>query len=95
VVTRKGHGYKFAENDPLALHSVTPFDPATGKTLSNRKSSQPTYTQVFGKWLCDMAATDPRLVAITPAMRKALAWSSFSSNIPTVIMTSVSPNSIR
>ncbi|MEE9321018.1 MAG: 1-deoxy-D-xylulose-5-phosphate synthase [Granulosicoccus sp.] len=82
VVTRKGHGYKFAENDPLALHSVTPFDPATGKTLNNRKSSQPTYTQVFGKWLCDMAATDPRMVAITPAMREGSGMVEFQQQYP-------------
>jgi len=82
VVTRKGHGYKFAESDPLALHAVTPFDPATGKTLKSGKSGQPTYTQVFGKWLCDMAATDPRLVAITPAMREGSGMVEFQQQFP-------------
>jgi 1-deoxy-D-xylulose-5-phosphate synthase len=60
VVTRKGKGYKPAEGDPCVYHGVTPFDPATGKM--EKKPSGKTYTQVFGDWLCDMAAADPRLV---------------------------------
>ncbi len=79
AVTKKGHGYKFAEEDPLALHAVTPFDPATGKAHKSTKSNRPTYTQVFGKWLCDMAAKDDRLVGITPAMREGSGMVEFES----------------
>ncbi len=82
VVTRKGHGYKFAEQDPLALHAVTPFDPATGKSLNPSKSNQPTYTQIFGDWLCDMAEQDKKLVAITPAMREGSGMVEFEQRFP-------------
>lgn len=82
VVTKKGHGYKFAEQDPLALHAVTPFDPKTGKALKSAKSNSPTYTKVFGQWLCDMAAKDDRLVAITPAMREGSGMVEFEKQFP-------------
>jgi len=82
AVTRKGHGYKFAEDDPLALHAVTPFDPKTGKKLKSGKSNQPTYTQVFGDWLCDMAEMDERLVGITPAMREGSGMVEFEQRFP-------------
>ena len=68
VVTRKGQGYKLAEDDPIAYHGPGKFDPAEG--LQKSAGGKPTYSQVFGDWLCDMAAQDPRLVAITPAMRE-------------------------
>ncbi len=82
VVTKKGHGYKFAEQDPLALHAVSPFDPSTGKALKSSKSNSPSYTQVFGKWLCDMAEKDPRLVGITPAMREGSGMVEFEQRFP-------------
>ncbi len=67
IVTKKGKGYAPAENNPCSYHGVSAFDPQTGKAL--RKGSQgPTYTQVFGDWVCDMAALDQRLIATTPAM---------------------------
>ena len=69
VVTKKGHGYKLAESDPVKYHGVTNFDPHNG-LASNVNGGQPHYTQVFGDWICDMAERDPRLVGITPAMRE-------------------------
>jgi len=81
-VTRKGHGYRFAEEDPLALHAVTPFDPATGKALKSGKSNRPTYTKVFGDWLCDAAAADSRVVGITPAMREGSGLVEFEQRFP-------------
>ncbi|MFK7854586.1 MAG: 1-deoxy-D-xylulose-5-phosphate synthase [Granulosicoccus sp.] len=82
VVTKKGHGYKFAEQDPLALHAVTPFDPQTGKAHKTSKSNRPTYTQVFGQWLCDMAEQDDRVVGITPAMREGSGLVEFEQRFP-------------
>ncbi len=76
VVTRKGKGYEPAEGDPIVYHGVAPFDPATGKM--EKKPSGRTYTQVFGEWLCDMAARDVRLVAVTPAMREGSGLVEFS-----------------
>ena len=76
VVTRKGKGYEPAEGDPCVYHGVTPFDPTTGKM--EKKPSGKTYTQVFGEWLCDMAARDVRLVGITPAMREGSGMVEFS-----------------
>ncbi len=82
VVTKKGHGYKFAEQDPLALHAVTPFDPSTGKALKSSKGNRPSYTQVFGQWLCDMAERDERVVGITPAMREGSGMVEFEQQFP-------------
>ena len=84
AVTQKGKGYKFAEEDALALHAVTPFDPATGKKLSSggTKSSGPTYTEVFGNWLCDMAAEDDTIIGITPAMREGSGLVEFEKQFP-------------
>jgi 1-deoxy-D-xylulose-5-phosphate synthase len=76
VVTRKGKGYAKAEADPIAYHGPGKFDPAVGLTPS--ASNQLTFTQVFGQWLCDMAAKDPRLVGITPAMREGSGMVAFS-----------------
>ena len=76
VVTGKGHGYERAEADPILYHSVTKFDPAIG--IVPKPPSKPTYTQVFGDWLCDMAARDVRLVGITPAMREGSGMVRFS-----------------
>ena len=69
VVTKKGQGYKLAEADPVAYHGPGKFDPAVGLQKS-AVAPKMTFTQVFGQWLCDMAAHDPRLVGITPAMRE-------------------------
>lgn len=82
VITQKGKGYKFAEEDPLALHATTPFDPLTGKQLKSGGSSKPTYTKVFGEWLCDMATTDDKLVSITPAMREGSGLVEFEKQFP-------------
>ena len=82
VVTKKGHGYKFAEQDPLAMHSMTPFDPTTGKSLKSGKSNSPTYTQVFGQWLCDIAEKDENVVGITPAMREGSGMVEFEKQFP-------------
>jgi 1-deoxy-D-xylulose-5-phosphate synthase len=81
VITRKGYGYARAEDDPILYHGVTKFDPAAGIVPKSAKGS-PTYTQVFGDWLCDMAAADPRLVGITPAMREGSGLVRFSQEYP-------------
>jgi 1-deoxy-D-xylulose-5-phosphate synthase len=80
IVTRKGKGYAPAEENPCFYHGVTPFDPATGTMRG--KASTPTYTQVFGDWLCDMAERDPRLWGITPAMREGSGLVAFSERFP-------------
>nr|WP_241520750.1 1-deoxy-D-xylulose-5-phosphate synthase [Steroidobacter cummioxidans] len=69
VITRKGKGYAPAEADPIKWHGPGPFDPKSG-VIFKEKASGPSYSQVFGQWLCDMAAADPKVVAITPAMRE-------------------------
>ncbi|OZA30164.1 MAG: 1-deoxy-D-xylulose-5-phosphate synthase [Hydrogenophilales bacterium 17-61-9] len=80
VVTRKGKGYAPAETNPCLYHGVSKFDPATG--VAEKSGGKPTYTQVFGDWLCDMAAADPRLVGITPAMREGSGMVRFSQEFP-------------
>lgn len=80
VVTRKGKGYKLAEEEPVGYHGVGCFDPACG--LQPQPSSTPTYTQVFGQWLCDMAAQEQRLIGITPAMREGSGMVEFSERFP-------------
>jgi len=82
IVTKKGKGYQPAEENPCKFHGVTPFDVATGEMLKNTKPSTPTYTQVFGEWLCDMAEADERLVAITPAMREGSGMVEYSQRFP-------------
>jgi 1-deoxy-D-xylulose-5-phosphate synthase len=69
VITRKGKGYAPAEADPIKWHGPGPFDAKSG-VIFKEKSSGPSYSQVFGQWLCDMATADPNVVAITPAMRE-------------------------
>jgi 1-deoxy-D-xylulose-5-phosphate synthase len=81
VVTKKGQGYKLAEADPILYHGPGKFDPAQGIKKSNAVT-KPTYTQVFGDWLCDMAALDERLVAITPAMREGSGLNEFEKRFP-------------
>ena len=80
VVTRKGQGYKLAEADPVAYHGPGKFDPAVG--LTPAKAGRPTFTQVFGKWLCDMAEADARLIGITPAMREGSGLVEFAQRFP-------------
>jgi len=80
VVTRKGKGYEPAEGDPCSYHGVAPFDPETGKSES--KPSGVSYTQVFGDWLCDMAAADDRLMAVTPAMCEGSGMTRFREQYP-------------
>ncbi|MBA4256671.1 MAG: 1-deoxy-D-xylulose-5-phosphate synthase [Polaromonas sp.] len=81
VVTKKGQGYKLAEADPVAYHGPGKFDPAVGLVKAAAVAS-PTYTQVFGQWLCDMAAKDHRLVGITPAMREGSGMVEFERRFP-------------
>jgi 1-deoxy-D-xylulose-5-phosphate synthase len=81
VVTKKGQGYKLAEADPVGYHGPGKFDPAVGIVKSTAPSKQ-TFTQVFGNWLCDMAAKDERLVAITPAMREGSGMVEFEKRYP-------------
>jgi 1-deoxy-D-xylulose-5-phosphate synthase len=80
VVTQKGKGYVPAEDDPCGYHGVAPFDPAAGKLES--APGAPSYSQVFGDWLCDLAAHDPRLVAITPAMCEGSGMVRFAKEYP-------------
>ena len=81
VVTRKGQGYKLAENDPVLYHGVSKFDTTNGIT-GGKSGGKPSYTQVFGEWLCDMAAQDSRLVGITPAMREGSGMVEFAAQFP-------------
>jgi 1-deoxy-D-xylulose-5-phosphate synthase len=80
VVTCKGKGYDLAEAEPIKYHGVTPFAPVQG--LAAGKPAAPTYTQVFGDWLCEMAEQDPRLVVITPAMREGSGLVQFAKRFP-------------
>ena len=80
VVTRKGKGYLPAEADPILYHGVGKFDPRIG--IVSKPAARPTYTQVFGDWLCDMAKLDDRLMAITPAMREGSGMVRFSQEYP-------------
>jgi 1-deoxy-D-xylulose-5-phosphate synthase len=81
VVTRKGQGYAPAEADPIKWHGPGPFDPASG-TIFKEKSSGPSYSQIFGQWLCDMAARDPKIIGITPAMREGSGLVEYSKRFP-------------
>jgi 1-deoxy-D-xylulose-5-phosphate synthase len=81
VVTRKGKGYAPAEADPITWHGPGAFDPASG-TIFKERSAGPTFSQIFGDWLCDMAAQDPKIVAITPAMREGSGLVGFSRRFP-------------
>ncbi len=82
IVTKKGKGYAPAEKDPLAYHGVPAFDPTLDSLPKSAPSTQPTYTEVFGQWLCDMAAQDDRLLGITPAMREGSGLVKFSQQYP-------------
>lgn len=82
IITKKGKGYGPAEADPVKYHGVSPFDPTVG-IVPSAKVAKPTYSDVFGEWICDMAAHDPRLVAITPAMREGSGLVRFEREYPT------------
>ena len=81
VVTRKGKGYAPAEADPIKWHGPGPFDPASGK-IFKEASSGPTYSQIFGQWLCDMSERDPKILGITPAMREGSGLVEYSKRFP-------------
>jgi 1-deoxy-D-xylulose-5-phosphate synthase len=81
VATKKGKGYEPAEKDPIKWHGPGPFDPASG-TIFKEKATGPNYSQVFGQWLCDMAALDDRIVGITPAMREGSGLVEYSKKFP-------------
>ena len=81
VVTKKGQGYKLAEADPVLYHGPGKFNPAEGIKPSSAPAKK-TYTQVFGDWLCDMAAADEKLVGITPAMREGSGMVAFEQQFP-------------
>lgn len=81
IITTKGKGYDLAEEDQIGYHAVTPFDPAVGMKQKSG-GGKPSYTQIFGDWLCDMAAADTRLLGITPAMREGSGLVRFSKEYP-------------
>ncbi|MCO6517866.1 1-deoxy-D-xylulose-5-phosphate synthase [Snodgrassella sp.] len=81
IITKKGHGYKLAENDPVSFHAVSAFDPQQG-LHSSVTVSKPTYTQIFGQWILDQAAVDQNLLAITPAMREGSGLVEFARQYP-------------
>jgi 1-deoxy-D-xylulose-5-phosphate synthase len=81
VVTRKGKGYAPAEKDPIGYHGVPKFDPSQ-TSLPSKKAATPSYSKVFGDWLCEMAAADEKLMAVTPAMREGSGMVEFSQKFP-------------
>lgn len=83
VITTKGKGYERAEGDQIGYHAVSPFDPVQGVVSKpGVPAKKPSYTEVFGDWLCDMAAADPKLMGITPAMREGSGLVRFSHEYP-------------
>ncbi|MGP1924196.1 MAG: 1-deoxy-D-xylulose-5-phosphate synthase [Arsenophonus sp. NEOnobi-MAG3] len=81
IITKKGKGYEPAEKDPISWHAVPKFDPTTF-VLPKNSNNQLTFSQVFGDWLCQEAAHDPKLMAITPAMREGSGMFEFSKTYP-------------
>jgi 1-deoxy-D-xylulose-5-phosphate synthase len=82
VITTKGKGYELAEGDQIGYHAVSPFDPDLGVVKKPGAVKKPTYTEIFGDWLCDMAAAEPTLMGITPAMREGSGLVRFSKEFP-------------
>ncbi|WP_303819561.1 1-deoxy-D-xylulose-5-phosphate synthase [Actinobacillus minor] len=80
IRTKKGKGYTPAENDPIGFHGVPKFDPASGQLP--KAKNVPTYSDIFGNWLCEMAAQDAKLIGITPAMREGSGMVEFSKRFP-------------
>ncbi|KFK97607.1 MULTISPECIES: 1-deoxy-D-xylulose-5-phosphate synthase [unclassified Serratia (in: enterobacteria)] len=81
IMTKKGRGYAPAEKDPISFHAVPKFDPASG-TLPKSAGGLPTYSKIFGEWLCETAAKDSKLMAVTPAMREGSGMVQFSRDYP-------------
>ncbi|CAM2849551.1 1-deoxy-D-xylulose-5-phosphate synthase [Vibrio neptunius] len=81
IMTKKGKGYEQAEKDPIGYHAVPKFDPSNS-SLPKSNVSKPTFSKIFGDFLCDMAAQDPKLMAITPAMREGSGMVRFSKEYP-------------
>lgn len=81
VITKKGKGYAPAEKDPIGFHGVPKFNPLSGE-LPKSKAAHPTYSAIFGQWLCEMAEKDPKLIGITPAMREGSGMVQFSQRFP-------------
>ncbi|CAJ0993148.1 1-deoxy-D-xylulose-5-phosphate synthase [Pantoea sp. Nvir] len=81
IITKKGKGYAPAEEDPIKWHAVPKFDPASGE-LPKNTGELPTYSKIFGNWLCEMAQDDPKLIAVTPAMREGSGMVEFSQRYP-------------
>lgn len=81
IMTKKGKGYEPAEKDPIGYHAVPKFAPANN-SLPKSSGGKPTYSKIFGDFLCDMAAQDPKLMAITPAMREGSGMVRFSKEYP-------------
>ncbi|MGX8941539.1 1-deoxy-D-xylulose-5-phosphate synthase [Symbiopectobacterium sp. Eva_TO] len=81
IMTKKGRGYAPAEQDPISWHAVPKFDPASG-TFPKSKASLPSYSAIFGDWLCEIAAKDSKLMAVTPAMREGSGMVRFSRDYP-------------
>ena len=81
VVTKKGKGYELAEKDPIKFHAVPKFNPSADG-LPKAAPSDPTFSNIFGRWLCDMATQDPNLMAVTPAMREGSGMVEFSQKFP-------------
>ena len=82
VITKKGAGYKLAEEDPILYHGVGKFDHAVGIAPGTGKAARKSYSEIFGDWLCEAAASDPRVVGITPAMREGSGMVRFSQEFP-------------
>ena len=82
IITKKGHGYQLAENDPVKYHAIGKQPAPESASATQKQPAPPTYTQVFGQWLCDQAAADQRLVAITPAMREGSGLVEFEQRFP-------------
>jgi 1-deoxy-D-xylulose-5-phosphate synthase len=82
IITTKGKGYELAEGDQIGYHAVSPFDPSVGLIGKPAAAKKPSYTDVFGDWLCDMAASEPSLMGITPAMREGSGLVRFSQEFP-------------
>lgn len=82
IITKKGKGYKLAEQNPISYHGVTPFDIKTGITKTSKVSNKLTFTQIFSRWINEMAKIDNDIVAITPAMREGSGLVEFEKNFP-------------
>ncbi|STM59587.1 1-deoxy-D-xylulose-5-phosphate synthase [Escherichia coli] len=84
IMTKKGRGYEPAEKDPITFHAVPKFDPSSG-CLPKSSGGLPSYSKIFGDWLCETAAKDNKLMAITPAMREGSGMVEFSRKFPIVL----------